>query len=802
VAKKKRKASPKTEGFTRSRGLERLETGADPVNADLGTKIFEHACNLHQQQKFDAAEEHYRQALKQNPNLVDAWRNLGAMLRGKGKVEEGLHCTQEAIRQRPEDGSLWGNAGNALRDLGRLDESKRAFEKARELSPNDLGALLGLAITLNRASDYWGVVHNVLPKLDEQRKPNPTASDLLLEVGNAYHYLDQPEQALKHWQKAMALAEGEKQIMMVLNTAQVLCEHRQYGNAEALLVKQLKLHTKNANLHYALGVAVKGQGRWEEACERFEASLELNPGYAICLNTYGLLLRDLGRSHQARECFEKALAIDPAFGAAMNNLGSVLKDVARYPEALKWLRKGCEALADNPAAHSNVLFTLVGYELEPAKQRLEEAEKFAEKFATSPFERWKDRIPHPDQNRRLRMGLLSPDFCRHAVSYFIEPLLEKWDRKQLEITLYSCGAVNDDYTKRLQGKSDRWRDIHGVTDENACLQILRDEIDILIDLAGHTAGNRLTLMAKKPAPIQATYLGYYGTTGLRQIDYWITDRTLHPPELDNEDPCSEQRWRLNRPYVTFRPLPEAPEVGDLPMLKRGYPMFGSFNQSRKITQGTAKRWMEVLDAVPEAHLMLKSKNLGEDTEETRIRELFSKLGLASERLHLLAHSPSVAAHLECYRYLDLALDTEPYTGCTTTADALWMGVPVLTVSGKSMVSRQAAAVLVAAGHPEWISYNTDELINISKQLLSKPEKLKEIRGNLRNELRRSQLINHQELATELEAAFRSWWGKYLEKEGWKTENGISNYWPVKNIYTHNHAKFCALNIQDAQDDNP
>jgi predicted O-linked N-acetylglucosamine transferase (SPINDLY family) len=188
-------------------------------------------------------------------------------------------------------------------------------------------------------------------------------------------------------------------------------------------------------------------------------------------------------------------------------------------------------MLNNPAAHSNVLFTLVGYEIEPAQQRYEEARRFAEKaLATHPagFERYRDRLPDPDPDRRLKVGLISPDFCRHAVSYFIEPLLDKWDRKQLEIILYSNGEVRDDYTIRLQKKADQWREIRLLSQEEIIAMMLRDEVDILIDLAGHTAGNRLGLMAGKPAPIQATYLGYYGTTGLTQVDYWLTDSVLHP----------------------------------------------------------------------------------------------------------------------------------------------------------------------------------------------------------------------------------------------------------------------------------
>ena len=375
-----------------------------------------------------------------------------------------------------------------------------------------------------------------------------------------------------------------------------------------------------------------------------------------------------------------------------------------------WLRKGAEALSDNPAAHSNVLFTLVGYELEPPDERLAEAQRFAKRFGDHPFERWRDRIPDPDPQRRLKVGLVSPDFCRHAVSYFIEPLLEQWDRQKLEITLYSCGERFDDYSARLQVKADRWVNLFGQSNEACITQILQDDIDVLIDLAGHTAGNRLALFAAKAAPIQATYLGYYGTTGIPEVDYWITDFVLHPPENDASDPCTEERWRLSRCYVGYRPLPSAPAVQSPPCLKTKAITLGSFNQSRKITPRTAHHWMAVLNAIPNSKLLLKSKNLGERVERERVAKLFQGMGLTPERLELRGHSPSLEEHLSAYNDVDIALDTFPYTGCTTTADALWMGVPVLTVAGKSMVSRQAAAVLQGVGCDEWICHNETELV--------------------------------------------------------------------------------------------
>jgi predicted O-linked N-acetylglucosamine transferase (SPINDLY family) len=769
---KKAKQHPKTKRSVAA-------TAAATVHhaSNEAAQAFAQACGLHQSGDLGAAEAAYRQTVHLDPNRAEAWRNLGALLRARGEFGQGRHCTEQALKLDASDGSLWGNYGNVLRDLGLFEESIKAFQQGLQLQPGSLGLLQGLAITLGRQGEHQKVVELLSPVV-EQAAPaqgSNALAELLLELGNAYHALDHKELALQRWQQGALSAEGEKRLFIGLNTAQVLCGQQRYAEATQICKSLEPLFPHNANLTYAQGVIAKGLGRFEQAIELFERALQLEPSYTICLNTYGLLLRDIGRTHQARDCFERALQQQSDFGPAMNNLGSVLKDVARYDEALTWLRKGAVALGDSPAAHSNVLFTLVGYELEPAEQRFAEARRFAERFSRSPFERWRDRILDPDPARVLKVGLVSPDFCRHAVSYFIEPLLEQWPRDKLDITLYSCGEQHDDYTARLQNKAEQWRDLRGQSDEICIGQIQRDEIDILIDLAGPTAGNRLALFAAKPAPIQATYLGYYGTTGLSQVDYWLTDAVLHPPELDDQDPASEQRWRLGRCYVSYRPAPTAPPVAPPPCLRNGWITFGSFNQSRKITRRTAEHWLAVLQAVPGSRLLLKSKNLGEPVEQERVRQLFVELGLAPGRLELRGHSPTIPEHLATYADIDIALDTYPYTGCTTTADALWMGVPVLTVAGSSMVSRQAAAVLTGVGHPGWICNSGSDMAAKAVALAANHERLAALRQQQRSQMASSELMDHSGLARSTEQTFRHWWQRWLHDQGWSAAPGPA--WP-------------------------
>ena len=753
------------------------EQPTDPLDRSQlnneGTRLFQKACRKHQEGDIGRAEQLYRQAVQTDPTIHAAWRNLGALLRQQGKTQEARHCTEQALRLDSTDASLWGNYGNVLRDQKLLEESCKAFREGLKRAPGSKGLLQGLAISLGQRGDHRQVVELLSPVADnaliQAGHGDKVLAELLLELGNAHHALGEKDRALQRWKEGTHGAEGEKRLFIGLNIAQVLCGEKRFTEAAQLCQDLKRLFPANENLVYAQGVIARGTGDLERAAQLFEKALKLNPAYPICLNTYGLLLRDIGRTHKSRHCFEQALKHDPNFGAAMNNLGSVLKDVARYDEALVWLRKGADALSDNPAAHSNVLFTLVGYELEPAVERLAEAQRFAQRFGQHPFERWRDRIPDPNPQRRLKIGLFSPDFCRHAVSYFVEPLLEQWNRQTLEITLYACGEQFDDYSARLQAKADHWVNLHGESDEACINQILQDEIDILVDLAGHTAGNRLAVFSAKAAPIQATYLGYYGTTGLPQVDYWVTDNVLHPKEQDRNDPCSEERWRLDRCYVSYRPLPTAPPVQAPPCLKTRSITFGSFNQSRKITPRTASHWMAVLNAIPNSKLLLKSKNLGEEVERQRVATLFEAMGLAAERLELRGHSPSLEEHLAAYNDVDIALDTFPYTGCTTTADALWMGVPVLTVAGESMVSRQAAAVLHGVDCAQWICNNKAEMVERALALANDHNQLRQQRLQQRQQVAQSELLDHAGLASNLEDAFRSWWMRWLQKQGWRTD---------------------------------
>jgi predicted O-linked N-acetylglucosamine transferase (SPINDLY family) len=361
---------------------------------------------------------------------------------------------------------------------------------------------------------------------------------------------------------------------------------------------------------------------------------------------------------------------------------------------------------------------------------------------------------NPD--RPLRVGFVSGDFKRHSVSYFIKPIFEHHHPDQIQIYAYAQVEEPDDFTETLKGLCEQWRDTLDLDDAALAAQIQQDQIDILVDLSGHTLLNRLAVFGMKPAPIQATYLGYPATTGLPTIDYWITDHHIHPPETT--ETAVEEIWRLPRCYVSYSPPPVAPPIGPLPQTQLGVITFGSFNASRKLTPATLHVWSEILKQVPESRLLLKCSD-PRYSPQLMIESLL-KLGIERQRVIVYRNSP-YQDHLNLYNQVDLHLDPMPYTGCTTTCEALWMGVPTLTLAGQKKMERMSATILATVGLDDFIATTPADYIAKAVQLVTRPDYLTLLRQTLRERLQASALLDGEDLTTTLESAFRQMWQRYL-----------------------------------------
>jgi FkbM family methyltransferase len=364
---------------------------------------------------------------------------------------------------------------------------------------------------------------------------------------------------------------------------------------------------------------------------------------------------------------------------------------------------------------------------------------------------------------KLKIGYVSPDFKRHPVGKFIAPIIKHHDHQKFEIYCYGEIKKVDEITEEIKASCDHWRSTLGLTDAEVIEQIKQDQIDILIDLAGHTDDNRLPIFFSKPAPIQASYLGYFATTGIPTIDYWITDHHLHP--VDTEEKTSETIWRLPRCYVAYQPSPEALEVNPLPALSSEYITFGCLNNFSKLNPFLLSLWAKILQALPQSRLILKSHyhNL-DDPEEKQSVELFlQEQGFNLEQVELI-DSPTLAEdYFALYHRIDIHLDTFPYNGCTTTCDALWMGVPVLTLAGDRKIQRMGNSLLQAISLGDWIAHSPEEYVNKAITFAQDLEAIAQLRTSLRERFQKSQLGDIEGLTLALENAYQQMWKK-LEQE--------------------------------------
>jgi protein O-GlcNAc transferase len=357
---------------------------------------------------------------------------------------------------------------------------------------------------------------------------------------------------------------------------------------------------------------------------------------------------------------------------------------------------------------------------------------------------------------------VSPDLRSHSVAFFVEPLLKTHDRARFDVFCYADVRHPDAVTERLKGLTDHWRDIVGLDDVEVARLICEDRVDILVDLAGHTAHNRLLVFARKPAPIQIAYLGYPNTRGFDDMDYWLTDALADPPGESGRF-YVEEIVRLPNGFNCYQPPPQSPPVSPLPALETGHINLGSFNNATKINEGVIACWAAILHAVPQARLILKARALADRQTRKRLEQYFIGYGIPVERVEMIGWIPASADHLELYDRVDIALDTFPYNGHTTTCEALWMGVPVITLAGKVHAGRVGVSLLTQAGLSELIAESPQAYVDMAVGLTRDRERLAELRQGLRGRIKRSPLTDATGLTCAIEAAYRTMWQTWCQR---------------------------------------
>ena len=517
-----------------------------------------------------------------------------------------------------------------------------------------------------------------------------------------------------------------------------------------------------AEAHNNLGLALLNQGQVAEALLCFERAIELRPDLVDARNNLGLACSAQGEPDRALASFEHAVQIDPDHFGALTNLANAFKDQGRAAEAIAYYRLALASRPDDAPVHSNLLLAMHYQPGADPREILAEARSYARRHAepvAAAIEPRPSRSPagprRPPADRATSPARLPKE---HPVVSVQVPIVAAHDRHRFEIICYADVPRPDAITRRFKGYADCWRSLVGLSDAQAAERIRQDDIDILVDLAGHTGGNRLRTFARKPAPIQVSYMGYLGTTGLSAMDYYITDAHADPPGL-SEAHYQESLIRLPLCGFCYAPGP-APEVRSVPPARQsGQVTFGCLNNPAKVSDEVLAVWSRGLAAVPGSRLLLRT-GAGRSAEE-RIRDVLTARGIAPERLGFAGPTATRFAYLEQYHAVDIALDPFPYNGVTTTCDALWMGVPVISQAGRMNVSRQGVRFLRTVGLDELLAETLEDYVRIATALAGDLARLADLRAGLRERMSGSPLLDAQRLARDLEAAYVGIWENRL-----------------------------------------
>lgn len=567
-------------------------------------------------------------------------------------------------------------------------------------------------------------------------------------LGMIAHDAGRYEDAVELMQRSVELAPSSADFRN--NLAALLGRLDQNELAAAQLREVLRLHPGHAAAHNNLGVALERIGRASEALAEYRAAVRLQPKYVEALHHLANAARAVGRLEEAAAADRQALAARPDEPSAWRGLADTFGEMARQDDVIDAHRRAVALMPGNPAEHSNLLFCLHYSPHVTASQRREEAERWAALHA-QPIEPFPASSNDPDPERPLRVGYLSPDFRGHTIATLIEPILAGHDRAKVRVFCYSAVQKPDSVTQRLRGLTDEWRDVARSRDQVVAERIRSDEIDILIELAGHMGGNRLLVLARRPAPIQVQ-LGYAGTTGMSAVDYRITDAYCDPAGAEGY--YSEELVRMPRCVWPYRPPEFAPPVAPLPALKAGRITFGCLNKLIKVSDDSIAVWSRLLLAVPGSRLLLLSH-----ADNPEIPQRFAQHGVGPERLGAATRRNS-AEYLALFHRIDIALDPFPYNGDTTTCDGLWMGVPLVTLAGDAFVSRRGVSHLANVGLSELIAQSADEYIQIASGLASDVSRLMDMRSTLRQRMQSSPLLDGPQYTADLEAAQRQMWRRW------------------------------------------
>jgi predicted O-linked N-acetylglucosamine transferase (SPINDLY family) len=678
----------------------------------------------HQQNRNDVAVDLIRKSIAQNPDNPSAFRNLATALQAMGQLDDAIVACQQAITLAPHHAPTHFNLANLLSESGRPSEALAAYRAAIACDPKYLAAHANVGALLGERGDFQAAV----AALNQAVAINPNLPALHCNLGNALRGLSRFDEAIAAYRRAIQLKPDFAQAWCDLGNA--LRENGQVPEAIAAARQAIALKPDLAIAHFNLGIFLKKDGQIDEAIAAYQKAIDLGLRSVDIQLNLGSAFYARGQLGEAIAATRTAMAIDPKSHEVQSNLLFLMHyhpafDAAAIGQELeRWNREYAQPLGRAIAVHSN----------------------------------------SRDPDRPLRIGYLSADLQDHVVGQNLLPLFRHHhaddDYGQFEITCYAHVATPDGVSRELQQHAQCWRNIVGLSDDQVAQQIREDQIDILVDLALHSAHNRLLVFARKPAPVQVTWLGYCGSTGMTAMDYRLSDPHLDPPDTDLS--CyAEQTLRLPRTYWCYQPRGSVAPSARPPVLDNHFVTFGSLNNFAKVSAPSLDLWARILLNVPNSILMLHAP-----PGEARIHVLqhFERCSVQPARIQFVPKQ-SWNAYVQTYSQIDIALDPFPFGGGITTCDALWTGVPVITLSGNTAVGRGGRSILSNLGLPDLIAFSSREYVEIACNLARDPQRIATLRAGMRARMLASPLMDAKAFARDIEAIYRQIWRTWCRSHG-------------------------------------
>ena len=663
-------------------------------------------------------EQACREQLQIYPQSLIVMNLLGMALVEQGQLKESVQVFDKSIQLKPDFAEAYNNRAAVLQKLERLDEAMQGYDKAIQLKP-----------------DYAGAYYN---------------------RGNALKNLRQLNEALEDYDKAIQLKPDYTKAYN--NRGAVLQDLGRLNEAVQSYDRAIQLKPDYAEAYNNRGNTLKNLGQLDEALKNYDKAIQFKADYVEAYNNRGNTLKDLWQLEEAMQSYNKAIQLKPDYTKAYNNRGAGLQDLGQLDEAIKDYNKAIQLKPDFTEAYSNLLMTLNYTPHLNAIEHIELARKFGE-IVTEKAETYSPDYQYLPAPERLRIGLVSGDLLNHPVGYFLESVLSSMDASKIELIAYPTTPKVDDLSERIKSFFSMWKPIYGKTDEAAAKLIGADGVHVLLDLSGHTSGNRLPMFGYKPAPVQVSWLGYFATTGLNEMDYLIGDPYVTPPKDDGN--FTEKVWRLPETRWCFTPPNVDVAIAEPPALKQGYVTFGCFNNATKVNDEVVALWAKVLEAIPTSRLLLKTKQFRDQMARETIIQRFTAQGVNSKRI-ILEGPEDRQKYFAAYNKIDITLDPFPFTGGTTSVESLWMGVPLVTLAGDSLVSRQGVGVLMNAGLPDWIAEDEEEYVAKAVLFASDLDKLAMLRTGLRSQVLASPLFDAPRFAQNIGNALWEMWHQWTQ----------------------------------------